>query len=120
MVGVFKHSVKLRLRKSLKKSQIQDRIVFFREMIMKQAIVSFEPEMAVIPAGAFLMGCERGAANERPVHRVWIDGFAIARSATTNRLYEFFLADTLRPAPRGFSDARFHHPEQPVTSVNWF
>lgn len=67
--------------------------------------VSFEPEMIVIPAGEFLMGCETGAVNERPVHRVWVDGFAIGRSAVTNRLYRVFLEDTGRQAPPGFSDS---------------
>ncbi|MEK7830224.1 MAG: SUMF1/EgtB/PvdO family nonheme iron enzyme, partial [Acidobacteriota bacterium] len=43
--------------------------------------VNFEPEMIVIPAGEFLMGCETGAANERPTHRVWVDRFAIGRTA---------------------------------------
>ncbi len=66
------------------------------------------------------MGCETGAANERPVHRVWVDGFAIGRSAVTNRLYRVFQEETGRPAPLGFSDSHFNHPDQPVTSVNWF
>jgi formylglycine-generating enzyme required for sulfatase activity len=37
--------------------------------------MNFEPEMIVIPAGEFLMGCETGAANERPPHHVWVDRF---------------------------------------------
>ncbi len=82
--------------------------------------------MIVIPAGEFLMGCETGAANERPAHRVWVDGFAIGRTAVTNRLYRIFLAETEgleetgRTTPPGFSDPRFNHPDQPVTSVSWF
>ncbi len=82
--------------------------------------VNFEPEMIVIPAGEFLMGCATGAANERPEHRVWVDRFAIGRYAVTNRLYRVFLEETERPATPGFSDARFNHPDQPVTSVSWF
>ena len=82
--------------------------------------VKCEPEMIVIPAGEFLMGCAAGAANERPVHRVWVDRFAIGRYAVTNRLYHIFLEETVRPTPPGFNDARFNHPEQPVTSVSWF
>ena len=38
-----------------------------------------EPETIVIPAGGFMMGCDAGADNERPVHRVAIDRFAIGR-----------------------------------------
>ncbi len=76
--------------------------------------------MVAIPEGSFLMGCDQGAENERPVHRVWVDHFAIAGTAITNQLYQFFLADTSRKAPRGFSDACFNHHDQPVTSVSWF
>ena len=81
---------------------------------------NFEPEMIVIHADEFLMGCETGAANERPAHHVWVDRFAIGRSAVTKRLYCAFLEETGRKAPPGFSDARFNHPDQPVTSVSWF
>jgi formylglycine-generating enzyme required for sulfatase activity len=80
----------------------------------------FEPETIVIPAGEFLMGCETGAANERPAHRVLVDSFAIGRFAVTNRLYRIFLEESGRQLPPGLEDPRFNHPEQPVTSVSWF
>src|SRR5438128_4575594 len=83
-------------------------------------MLSIEPEMVVIPEGDFLMGADDGADNERPVHRVWVDRFALARFAVTNRLYRFFLEDASRPAPSGWNDERFNHPDQPVTSVSWF
>jgi len=76
--------------------------------------------MVIIPEGDFLMGSEDGAENERPVHRVWVDRFAIGRYAVTNRLYRYFLEDTSRQAPPGWNDERFNHPDQPVTSVSWF
>jgi formylglycine-generating enzyme len=82
--------------------------------------VKIEPEMIIIPEGDFLMGCETGAANERPVHRVSVDSFAIGRYAVTNRLYCIFLEEAQRQAPPGGHDARFNHPDQPVTSVSWF
>ena len=82
--------------------------------------VNFEPEVIVIPSGAFLMGCREGAENEGPVHRVWVDRFALGRWAVTNRLYRIFQEETGRTMPRGFNDTRFNHPDQPVTSVSWF
>src|SRR5262245_55351364 len=82
--------------------------------------INFEPEMVVIPDGEFLMGCDTGGANERPAHRVWVDSFALGRTAVTNRLYSVFLEETGQQASPGLSDARFNHPNQPVTSVSWF
>lgn len=79
-----------------------------------------EAEMIVVPAGEFLMGCEAGAENERPVHRVFVDEFAIGRFAVTNRLFQFFIEDAGYQAPPGWNDPRFNHPDQPVTSVSWF
>src|SRR5262245_52083073 len=79
-----------------------------------------EPEMIVIPSGEFLMGCNSGAANERPVHQVFVDEFAIGRFAITNREYREFVADTAYPQPPGWNDSNFNHPEQPVASVSWF
>jgi formylglycine-generating enzyme len=87
--------------------------------------MSFEPEMVVISAGEFLMGCETGAANERPTHRVWVDRFAIGRLAVTNHQYRNFLEETEREAPPEFGQARFdphfdQWADKPVTSVSWF
>ncbi len=80
--------------------------------------------MIDIPAGEFLMGCETGAMNERPAHRVWVDRFAIGRSAITNRLYRIYLEETGRPYPPGFDHKPINHLEHweelPVTSVSWF
>jgi len=82
--------------------------------------VTIEHEMIVIAAGEFLMGCDTGADNERPVRRVFVDEFAIGRFAVTNRFYQSFIEDTGHPVPQTWNDPRFNHPDQPVTSVSWF
>lgn len=79
-----------------------------------------EPEMVPISAGEFLMGCDTGANNERPVHQVFVDEFAIGCFAVTNKLYRSFIEDTRYQTPPDWSDARFNRPDQPVTSVSWF
>jgi formylglycine-generating enzyme required for sulfatase activity len=76
--------------------------------------------MIAIPEGNFLMGCDKGAASERPVHRVYTSRFALSRFAVTNRLYRIFVEDASHQAPPGWNDERFNHPDQPVTSVSWF
>ena len=59
-----------------------------------QPIGPVEPDLVTIPAGDFLMGSETGADNEKPVHRVWVDAFAIARYPVTRRDYAAFLEAT--------------------------
>jgi formylglycine-generating enzyme required for sulfatase activity len=79
-----------------------------------------EPEMILIPGGEFSMGCDAGANDERPVHRVFVDQFLIGCFAVTNKLYQSFIEDTGREPPSSWNDSRFNHPEQPVTGVSWF
>ena len=80
--------------------------------------MNIEPEMIIIPAGEFSMGCDTGAENERPVHRVFVDALAIGRCTVTNRLFQFFIEDKGHEPPKAWTDPRFNHPDQPVTSVS--
>lgn len=71
----------------------------------------FEPEDLVrIPGGEFLMGQEDGRDDERPVHRVRIPPFLLARFQVTNADYDAFRPPTGEP----------RHPAKPVVSVSWF
>ena len=79
-----------------------------------------EPAVALIPAGAFLMGSEDEKTNERPAHRVWVEEFALAVYPVTNRDYSRFLNATARNAPPVWNDPKFNHPDQPVVAVSWF
>ena len=76
-------------------------------------------ELVVIPDGWFWMGWDTGLPSERPRHRVWVDGFAIARHPVTNREYGPFLRATGAAPPPWWTDARFDDPEQPVVGVSW-
>jgi sulfatase modifying factor 1 len=77
------------------------------------------PALVHIPAGWFLMGCNSGQDNEKPVHRVWIDDFLLAVCQVTNTEYARFLRDTANPPPPFWSDPAFRHPEQPVVGISW-
>lgn len=79
-----------------------------------------EPVLVRIPAGAFWMGSEEGQEDERPVHRVWVDAFAIGTYPITNREYACFLEAITYPAPKSWDDPRFNHPHQPVVAVSWY
>jgi formylglycine-generating enzyme required for sulfatase activity len=65
------------------------------------------------------MGWEDGHPSERPRHKVWLDGFTIARAPVTNAEYARFLEETGAPSPPWWSQPRFSEPEQPVVGVNW-
>ncbi|MGA2359454.1 MAG: formylglycine-generating enzyme family protein [Terriglobales bacterium] len=84
----------------------------------------YVPALVRIPAGWFLMGCDTGQDNEKPVHRVWIDEFLLAARQVTNAQYGRFLRDTaslsLSLTPPFWSDPAFNHSEQPVVGVSWY
>ena len=78
------------------------------------------PTLVTIPAGEFQMGCEQGRDDEKPVHTVWVDRFAIGVYTVTNEEYLQFVHDTKREIPSVFAEERFSHPRQPVVAVSWF
>ena len=99
--------------------------------------ISEPPEgMVLIPAGTFQMGSITGDVDEAPVHRVELDAFYMGQHEVTNAEYQAFVTATGHPVPRGigytavyerlkqdyepWSDPRFNHPDQPVTTVTWF
>jgi sulfatase modifying factor 1 len=77
------------------------------------------PELRSVPAGWFLMGSDSGQDNEKPVHRVWVDGFELAACQVSNAEYSRFLCDTASLAPPFWNDSHFNHPQQPVVAVSW-
>ncbi|HEY4841494.1 MAG TPA: SUMF1/EgtB/PvdO family nonheme iron enzyme [Terriglobales bacterium] len=89
------------------------------EPLLCRAQEEFFPARMRIPGGWFLMGCDSGQDNEKPVHRVWIDEFLLAACQVTNRDYEYFLAATKSSVPPFWSDPAFNHPQQPVVGVSW-
>ena len=65
------------------------------------------------------MGCDQGRADERPVHPVRVDAFAMSVYTVTNRQYRFFVDRTHRQMPDAFAETQFGHPRQPVVAVSW-
>jgi formylglycine-generating enzyme required for sulfatase activity len=45
-------------------------------------------EMALIPAGEFIMGSSHGQADEAPLHKVRVDSFLMDRTEVTQEMYE--------------------------------
>jgi sulfatase modifying factor 1 len=65
------------------------------------------------------MECEAGRDDEKPVHRVWVNAFELARCQTANRAYAMFLGATGHRSPPTGQDPVLCDPDQPVVSVSW-
>jgi formylglycine-generating enzyme len=79
-----------------------------------------EPLQIQIAGGWFCMGSDAGQAVETPVHRVWVDSFAMGATQVTVAEYARFLDATGNPPPPYWGEANFAHPQQPVVAVSWF
>lgn len=90
-----------------------------------------EPEMVRIPAGEFLMGCDKCPGDERPAHRVYVSDFYIGKFPVTNAEYKQFVDATGYRPPANWQGIRSDYtlwvgasfpPEiarQPVVNVDW-
>src|SRR5262245_37473964 len=52
------------------------------------------PDLAWVPGGTFQMGSDKHYPEERPVHRVTVDGFWMDRSPVTNERFARFVEAT--------------------------
>jgi formylglycine-generating enzyme required for sulfatase activity len=75
-------------------------------------------KFAPIESGWFVMGCDEGAEDERPAHRVWVDAFELAVYPVTCEEYAAFMHATGHEAPREWS-AFATAPDLPVVGVSW-
>jgi formylglycine-generating enzyme required for sulfatase activity len=57
------------------------------------------PELALIPAGGFLMGSDDAEEDERPVHRVHVDDFFISVQPVSNGEYARFVHESGHRSP---------------------
>ena len=77
-----------------------------------------EPAFAPIPAGWFQMGSADGKDDERPIHRVWVDPFALAVHPVTCEQYGDFIEATGHEHPRDWPSGPAPS-DLPVTGISW-
>jgi formylglycine-generating enzyme required for sulfatase activity len=70
--------------------------------------------MVYIPAGEFMMGSEKWATNERPVHKVYLEAFWMDEHEVTCRQFHKFKDDR-----RYKMYSCWHGEDHPVSGVNW-
>ena len=77
------------------------------------------PELVVVPAGRFRMGCVSGRDcqdDERPVHEVEVASFALGAYEVTFEEYDRFAGETGRDRP---NDRGWGRGGRPVMNVSW-
>ena len=70
------------------------------------------PEMVYLPGGSFDMGDERGGGDEKPVHPVRVDAFAIGRTPLTWGEYRRFCESEDRHWPEWLESGSQYHLEE--------
>jgi formylglycine-generating enzyme required for sulfatase activity len=71
-------------------------------------------EMVLIPAGSFQMGNSHGRAEEKPVHKVYVDSFLMDRYEITQAVFEKIGQKEALPNPSHFKGA-----DLPAEQVTW-
>ena len=82
-------------------------------------MLAIAPEMIWLEGATYQMGSADGRDDEKPIHRVTIDSFAIARFPVTVKEYALFLSDTGHEPPRDWMKPPFDSPDLPVCGVSW-
>ena len=89
-----------------------------------------EENLILIPAGTFTMGSERRAADEKPMHKVYLDAYYIGKYEVTNaEYYAFWVSDaSRRHTPENFAHLpdigewpvrAKQFPNHPIVGVSW-
>ena len=67
--------------------------------------------MALIPAGEFIMGDDKGDADEKPAHKVQVGAFHIDSREVSQENYESLMKQ---------NPSKFKGPDKPVEQVDWY
>src|SRR6476661_3933296 len=95
-----------------------------------------KPEMIYVPGGEFTMGSDDHYAEEKPAHRVKVDGFWLDKTLVTNAEFRRFVRETghvtfaeIAPDPKDYPGALphmlragslvFDPPRRPVDLGDW-
>ena len=81
--------------------------------------LTHNPAFVPIPGGWFTMGTPLGHEDERPPHRVFVDGFELAACPVTRAEYERFVDDTRHELPCDWLHPLVAQPDLPVVGVSW-
>ena len=77
--------------------------------------------MVLVPAGAFVMGTNLGAAEETPPHQVELPAYTIDAEEVTTEQYARYIAATGAAAPADWTDGKPPEGREklPITNITW-
>lgn len=100
--------------------QLESKLPGRRSTTLPDTLRPGESSMALVPAGEFTMGSTL-RADERPVHRVYLDAFYMDKYHVTVEQYAKFLEATDKEAPPEWDIMNQpRHQTRPVVNVSWF
>jgi formylglycine-generating enzyme required for sulfatase activity len=81
-----------------------------------------EPVWVEIPAGEFWMGSEKGDNDEKPVHKIHLERYRIAKVPTTNAQYRLFVKTTGHQSPGHWENGKIPRglESHPVINLTWY
>jgi formylglycine-generating enzyme required for sulfatase activity len=86
----------------------------------RPAGVNDQPGMIYVPPGEFIMGADFGEWNDGPRHKVWLDGYHVDRTESSNAEYkECVAAGACRPAHVFRDMPELGRDEFPVVGVDF-
>ncbi|PZN82954.1 MAG: hypothetical protein DM484_05555 [Candidatus Methylumidiphilus alinenensis] len=103
-------AVENRSHEAQTKPRYQDYQVF-HDSLASDAKGGEAPAMVYLPGGTFLMGDEKGRDNEKPVHAVKLDAFAMGRTPVTWGEYRRFCEATGEHWPEWLEQGSQYHLE---------
>ena len=82
---------------------------------------ALDQQWVEVPAGTLQMGREDGSVDERPLHPVKLNAYALQRFEVTNVQYQRFVNARNHPAPSHWKDGYFPKGQAllPVVNVTW-
>ena len=100
--------------------QLQAKLPGRRSTTVLDSLKPAETPMALVPAGEFTMGSTM-SADEKPVHRVYLNAFSMDKYHVTVGQYAKYLEATDKEAPPEWEIMNQpRHQKRPVVNVSWF
>ena len=89
--------------------------VFLASTKLQERVAEIDQEYGIplrwVPAGCFIMGSGNGPYDERPPHRICVDGFYLSETEVTQQQWQQVM---------GYNPARFRQQaSRPVEQVSW-